>query len=150
MKGTIRKAQRRDVQAITACARAAYSMYVDRIGREPAPMVADFATQVAEGLVYVIGAGGAIDGYVVFYPRNDHIHLENLAVWREHSGKGRGGQLIAFVEDQARHHGLAAVELYTNAKMFENLNMYPKLGFVEMDRWTEDGFERVFFRKNVS
>ena len=146
----IRKAQRQDVQPITACARAAYSIYVDRIGRKPAPMVADFATQVGEGLVYVIGEGRTIYGYVVFYPRKDHIHLENVAVWPEHTGKGLGGQLIAFVEDEARRNGFATVELYTNRKMFENLSMYPKLGYVELDRWTEDGFERVFFRKNVS
>ncbi len=75
----IRKAQQQDVQSITDCARAAYSMYFDRIGRDPAPMVADFATQVGEGLVYVIGEGRAIYGYVVFYPREDHIHLENVA-----------------------------------------------------------------------
>ncbi len=66
----IRKAQRQDVQTITDRARAAYSMYVDRIGREPAPMVADFATQVVEGFIYVIGEGRAIYGYVVLWTEN--------------------------------------------------------------------------------
>lgn len=45
----IRKATTSDVERIQACARSAYAMYVERIGREPAPMVADFVTQVQDG-----------------------------------------------------------------------------------------------------
>ena len=45
------------LDAIAACARAAYEKYVARIGREPAPMVADFASSFAAGHVRV-----AVDG----------------------------------------------------------------------------------------
>jgi hypothetical protein len=37
----IRKALHSDLDAIRRCAEAAYSVYVERIGRRPAPMVAD-------------------------------------------------------------------------------------------------------------
>jgi hypothetical protein len=39
----IRRARPEDAARIGAIARAAYVKYVPRIGREPAPMVADFA-----------------------------------------------------------------------------------------------------------
>ena len=42
------------------------------------------------------------------------------------------------------------MDLYTNAAMRENLSLYPRLGWVETDRRTEDGFERVYFEKPVS
>lgn len=147
---TVRKAKPTDVPKISACAKAAYAMYVERIGREPAPMIADFASQVAKGIVYVIGNDHDVDGYVVFYPRGDHMHLENVAILPQQKGKGLGRQLIAFVEHEARQQGYQAVELYTNLKMIENLAMYPRLGYQERDRRIEDGFERVYFLKDVS
>ena len=145
----IRKAESTDVPKICACANAAYKMYVERIGREPAPMVADFADQVTKGIVHVIGDDRDVAGYVVFYPRGDHMHLENVAVHPQQKGKGLGRKLMAFVELEARRRGHTAVELYTNLKMVENLAMYPRLGYLEGDRRTEDGFERVYFRKDL-
>ena len=149
LRMSIRKAVETDVPVIEACARQAYEIYVERLGREPAPMVADFALQVRSGYVFVVGGGEEIFGFVVFYPREDHIHLENVAVWPQHQGHGYGGQLISFVEERARQAGLAAVELYTNEQMFENIRIYRKLGYVETGRMSQDGFNRVFFRKAV-
>ena len=146
---TIRRATPDDLAAVTACARAAYEMYVPRIGKEPAPMIADFAAQIASGQVYVIFEGESVEGYAVFYPAGDHLHLENVAVFPRNKGRGLGGRLIAFVEDEARRLGLTAVELYTNEKMTENLRMYPKLGYAETGRRQEAGFDRVYFRKEV-
>ncbi len=145
----IRPATSEDVEAIQAHARAAYQIYVARIGREPAPMVADFAAQVAAGQVHVMVEDARILGYVVFESRDDHLHLENVAVDPALKGQGIGGALIAFVEAEARRAGLVAVELYTNRMMHENLAMYPALGYRETGRRTEDGFERVYFRKEV-
>ena len=42
----IRPAGPEDVDAIRRIARAAYALYVPRIGREPAPMVADFTASI--------------------------------------------------------------------------------------------------------
>ena len=44
---------------------------------------------------------------------------------------------------------LNAVHLYTNEKMAENLLIYPKLGYTEVERRTEDGFNRVYFEKTL-
>ena len=112
-------------------------------------MNADFASQIASGYVHVASDGSAVVGYVVFYPQGDHIHLENVAVLQAHAGRGIGRQLIEHVECSARRMGLNAVELYTNEAMTENLAMYPKLGYVEVDRKRQAGFDRVFFRKGV-
>ena len=45
--------------------------------------------------------------------------------------------------------GFDRIELYTNAAMRENIEYYPRLGYKEIGRHEEDGFERVFFRKSL-
>ncbi|MDT1063563.1 GNAT family N-acetyltransferase [Paracoccus sp. CPCC 101403] len=146
----IRPALPADEAAIRACAHAAYGQYVTAIGRKPAPMEADFPAQIAAGHVHVAkDATGALLGYVVFFPEAGHMHLEAVAVTPAATGKGVGRQLIRHCEEAARRAGLGAVHLYTNQKMTANLSMYPHLGFVEVDRRSEDGFDRVFYEKTV-
>jgi ribosomal protein S18 acetylase RimI-like enzyme len=146
----IRKARSNDLDAVRACAQAAYARYVPRIGKEPAPMVADFAGQIDAGQVHVIEGGGQVAGFIVLYPRGDHLHVENVAVAPDRQGEGLGRALLAFAEVDARRRGLAAIELYTNVKMTENLALYPRLGYRETGRREEAGFSRVFYRKEVA
>jgi len=143
----IRLAQQDDLRGIQRCARAAYEIYVPRIGKRPAPMIADFQDQIARELVHVLTDGKLIAGFIVFYRRDDHLHLENVAVDPQFQGLGYGVQLIKHAEKAALDSGVDAVELYTNAKMTENLKLYPYLGYSELGRWQEGGFDRVFYRK---
>ena len=145
----IRLAIADDLLDVQSCARAAYSTYVERVGREPAPMVANFAKQIDLSQVYTAHCKSLFAGYVVFYPEADHLHLESVAVDPSYAGQGIGKRLIEYVEQTARDNGLNAVELYTNEVMTENLTMYPKLGYVETERKQQVGFSRVFFCKPV-
>ena len=88
-------------------------------------------------------------GFIVFFPRGDHIFLENVAVAETAAGHGVGRALIGFCEAEARRLGLASVQLYTNEKMAANLSIHPHLGYAETERRTEDGFHRVYFEKRV-
>nr|WP_279388044.1 GNAT family N-acetyltransferase [Cocleimonas flava] len=119
------------------------------MGKEPAPMIADFARQIELGHVSVAYNESSFSGYVVFYKKENHLHLENVAVLPSQSGKGIGKRLIKHVELTALNHNIKAVELYTNEAMTENLSMYPKLGYIEFERKFEDGFYRAFFRKDI-
>jgi len=62
---------------------------------------------------------------------------------------GIGRKLIHYCEKLAAQKGFSLIELYTNEKMTENLEIYPRLGYSEVGRWREDGFNRVFFRKEI-
>src|SRR5689334_673898 len=76
----IRQARNEDQGGIVACVNAAYAKYVPRMGKKPAPMLADYADLIAHGVVHVIGAPTAIRGVVVSFPAADHYFLENIAV----------------------------------------------------------------------
>ena len=145
----IRKASLSDLEQVKACAVAAYTRYIERIGKAPAPMVADFAASIENDHLYVIEDNAEVCGFVVFYARDNYIHMENVALDPRFQGRGLGMQLIEFVEQQARADGYARVSLYTNAKMTENLGLYPRLGYEQFDRRIEDGFDRVYFEKTL-
>ncbi|HKK97428.1 MAG TPA: GNAT family N-acetyltransferase [Marivita sp.] len=136
-----------EVPAIIDCAHAAYAEYLPLIGRKPAPMVADFAGHVRRSEIFVARVRGAFAGYIVFFARDDAMFLENVAVHPDMAGRGIGTALIGFCERCAREAGLAQVRLYTNEKMGAPLALYPKLGYREVDRRREDGFNRVYFAR---
>jgi ribosomal protein S18 acetylase RimI-like enzyme len=143
----IRQALPDDAAAVTACVRAAYAVYVERIGREPAPMTADHAALIAAGAVWVANEAGAVSGVLVLHAQPPAMFVENVAVLPQRQGRGLGRELLGFAEDRARLAGLTEMTLYTNAQMTENLRLYPALGYVETGRAVQDGFARVFYRK---
>lgn len=147
----IRLAKASDEPDIKHCAEQAYARYVPVIGRKPAPMIADFATQIAAEMVYVATDDQArFQGFIVFYARERHFLLENVAVLPSAAGRGVGKKLIGFCESTARQRGANAVHLYTNEKMIDNLSMYPRLGYVKVAERMEDGFRRVYFEKSLA
>ncbi|MBR9763972.1 MAG: GNAT family N-acetyltransferase [Rhodobacteraceae bacterium] len=144
----LRAAEARDAAAIAACADAAYARYIPLIGRKPAPMLADVPAQIAAGQVTVWDDGGVL-AYMVAFPRDGAFFLESIAVAPEAAGRGLGKRLMRHVEDRARARGFDRVTLYTNAKMVENLAIYPHLGYSETARRSEGGFDRVWFEKRL-
>ena len=142
----IRSATADDAARIGAIARAAYAKYVPRIGREPAPMVADFDAEIAAHLIVVIETAGKISGYMIAWPEADAYFIDNIAVDPGCQGDGLGRRLIDHAVAQAHRLHLPALRLYTNALMIENLSMYAHIGFVETHRAIEKGFNRVYMR----
>ncbi len=143
----IRLAEVSDIDAVQKCAVDAYSPYEQRIGKKPAPMVADFFAIQTAGNLYVLEADKRIMGFIVFYPVDGVMHLENIAVSPKEHGKGYGSLLVEFAESAARDQGFKTIALYTNEKMRENFRFYEAKGYKEVGRWQEDGFSRVFYHK---
>ena len=146
----IRPARREDQPAIEAVVRAAYSIYVERIGKPPGPMLDDYAALIADGAVSVLEDGDcAIAAIIVLIPKTDHLLLDNIAVQPGLQGRGIGRKLVAFAEGEARRRGYAELRLYTHQRMTENIGLYLRLGFSEIGRGHDAGYDRVFMRKPV-
>lgn len=145
----IRPARPDEAFWVRALVRRAYALYIPRMGKEPAPMLADYGALIASGQVYVLEENGEAVALIVIYPKDDALFIENIAVDPVAQGKGHGRALLAFAEAEARRLGLKALRLYTNAAMTENLAFYPGRGFRETERREEDGYKRVFFEKPV-
>ena len=146
----IRPATVADVAAIEDVVKTAYTRYVSRIGREPAPMTVDYRTVVAATeQAWVLIDGGELVGLIVTIVESDHLLIENVAISPAAQGRGYGRLLLGYAEQLAQERGLPQTRLYTNAAMTENLAFYPRMGYVEVARRSQDGFDRVFFVKDV-
>jgi ribosomal protein S18 acetylase RimI-like enzyme len=146
----VRRARTDEAAAARALVRGAYGHYVERIGREPGPMGDDYAARIADGQVWVLDDDSAMAGLVVIEKAAGCVLLDNIAVARDFWGRGHGRRLMNFVEDRAREMGRSEIRLYTHVLMTENIAMYRRLGFVELERKTEKGFDRVYMAKSLT
>ena len=149
MAATIRPARSEDRARIEEIVDAAYSPYLARMDRKPAPMVDDYAGRIAAGHTHVLEEDGVLRGVLVLEPRRDSLLLDNIAVDPACHGKGFGRRLMDFTEAEARRLGLGRVELYTNEVMVENIERYRRLGYAETGRQHDRGYDRVYMRKAV-
>ena len=139
----LRRAGVEDAQALTGVARAAYRIYVTRIGREPAPMRADYETLITTAQVWLMERAGHPIGLLVTRAMDHYLLIENIAVIPAEQEHGVGGRLLGRAELDATEAGLGELRLYTNEAMTENLTYYPHHGFTEtLDR---PGFRAAFF-----
>jgi predicted N-acetyltransferase YhbS len=145
----LRAATKADVPALRELAVAAYQRYVPAIGRQPAPMTADYQAAVQRGEVWVAVMDSKPVGLIVLIAKPGYLLLENVAVAPWAQGKGIGGMLLALAEEHAAGLGVGQIRLYTNAAMTENLAYYPRRGYLETHRARQDGFQRVFFAKQL-
>jgi ribosomal protein S18 acetylase RimI-like enzyme len=143
----VRRASEVDLPAIKELVDAAYTKYVERIGRPPAPMVQDYGQLLTTSRVWVIDCGTTIVGLLVTEDKGDHLFLDVIAVAPDTQGSGFGRKLMDRAELDAAEQGLTEVRLYTNQAMTENLTFYPKLGYRETGRGGQDGYRRVFYSK---
>jgi GNAT superfamily N-acetyltransferase len=146
---TIRQAAGPDADTVQLITAEAYRHYVPRIGREPSPMLTDYAGAVRAGQAWVAEDDGQAVGIVVVELHPDHLLVENIAVRPAAQGGGVGRLLLARAEELAAELGYHEVRLYTHETMTENIAYYPRRGYTETHRGGQDGYRRVFFRKQL-
>jgi ribosomal protein S18 acetylase RimI-like enzyme len=146
---TIRRGSEEEIRAIACIVQAAYQHYIPRIGQPPGPMTDDYRAQVASGNVWVLVLDGEIVGLVVLVPEPACMLLENVAVAPDKQRLGFGRRLVEFAEARSRQCGYREIRLYTNELMHENLAWYRRLGYQEISRRLDSGFQRVFMSKTI-
>lgn len=146
----IRPARAEEAGLLAALVAEAYGHYVARIGREPGPMLDDYAARIASGQAHVAERDGGVLGLVVLEDLADAaLLLDNVAVRPAAQGSGVGRMLMLFAEAEARRRGAAMLRLYTHERMVENIALYARVGFVETRRVEEKGFRRVYMEKRI-
>ncbi len=149
---TIRNARLEDAASITECACASFEHYSARLGKKPGPMLDDYTRFIAEDQVHVaVDDGGAIVGILVLQVTEEEgFYLTCVAVRPSSQGRGVGRKLLELAESEALSQGFCAISLYTNEAMVENHTFYLAFGYKESDRRVEQGYARVFYRKELA
>jgi GNAT superfamily N-acetyltransferase len=142
---TPRPATPADLPAIRRVITEAYTRYLDRMDKPPAPVLTDYGAAIARGEVWVVGE--PIVGVIVLVAESDSLLVENVAVSPAAQGTGKGRQLMIFAELHAIERGLNKLTLYTNEIMTENLAIYARLGYRQVAQRTQDGYRRVYLEK---
>ena len=145
----IREASQIDAQAARECVTAAFELYVERIGKPPAPMLLDFAAEIEKKHVWLAEVNGKVMGVLVQYETEKGFYIDTVAVDPHDQGTGVGKELLQFAEQEAVRRGYNSLYLCTNIKMTENQLFYPRIGYVEYDRKLDEGYERIFYRKTL-
>ena len=145
----VRIATADDEAEVRRCVMSAYQRYVADIGREPAPMLADYAALIDDGRVRVAVDRAALLGVIVMWAEPDHLYVDNVAVMPEAQGRGIGSLLLDVALDEARRTGRQEIRLYTNELMTANLTYYPRHGYRETHRAQAEGYRRVYFSRSV-
>jgi GNAT superfamily N-acetyltransferase len=146
----VRPAMPDDTKAVARCVNAAFSRFIERIGKPPAPMLLDFPEMISAGNVWVAEIAGQVVGVLVQYETEVGFYIDTVAALPELQGTGVGRALLLFAESEATRRGYASVYLCTNIKMTENQAFYPNIGYVEYERKQDQGYDRIFYRKQLS
>jgi GNAT superfamily N-acetyltransferase len=115
----IRPAQVADAAACEECVTAAFSPYVVRIGKPPAPMLLDFPAVIAAGQTWLAELELRVVGVLVQYETEQGFYIDTVAVLPALQGRGMGRALLEFAEDEARRRGYRSLYLCTNARSEE-------------------------------
>ena len=129
-------------------ARQAYQQYVVAIGKEPAPMVADYQAHIDEDIIFTIEEADEVIGFAIIIEKADGFWLETIAVADGYRGQGYGTKLLAHSEAYLRAHA-SSYQLYTNEKMTQNKDWYLRLGFTITAIKSDEGYRRIFFKKEL-
>jgi GNAT superfamily N-acetyltransferase len=143
----VRPADANDVSAVRQCVVEAFSPYIARIGKHPAPMLLDFEVHTWDRHVWVAELDGAVVGVLVQYETPDGFYIDTVAAAPRQQGRGVGRRLLVFAEQEALRRGFGSLYLCTNSKMVENQALYAKVGYVEYGRKHMAGYDRIFYRK---
>lgn len=79
----------------------------------------------------------ALAGYIAFYPKDGVMYLSKFYLDARFRGQGLSKQMPAFVEQEARAEGLAAIELNVNRNN-PAVHAYAHLGFDVAAKVTAD------------
>lgn len=157
----ISKATIEDVPQIKSMVDAAFSKYIDRIGKPPGPMTADYGHIVTSQDAFVLRDsnvnGSKVVGFIslsILHDSNSDsktvsVNVDILVVDASAQGRGYGRKLMDHAGKEARRQGISCLTVCTNVKMHENISLYNKMGFVEVGRHNEEGFDRVFFWRDL-
>ena len=145
----IRPANRNDIPGITKCVCAAYLQYIERVGKQPAPMLHDYSEVIKSSQVHVAEAQSGIVGVLELLVTDEGFLLDSIAVDPAAQGAGVGRRLLQFAEAEAVRQGFSSIYLMTNEKMVENQGLYSRIGYVQYDRRTVEGYSRVIMRKTL-
>jgi ribosomal protein S18 acetylase RimI-like enzyme len=148
-KITFRLASREDAATVSAITDAAYSKYIQILGRKPEPMTVDYGDMISKHPVHLLRVRDQIVGVLVLKHEEDQTFIWSVAVHPEYQRRGLGLRLLELAEQEARTRDYQSIRLYTNSLFVENIALYRWFGYEETRRESFLGSTLVHMVKNL-
>ena len=147
----MRLATIKDIPNIEKLIVSTYTKYISRMnGVTPGPMRDNYYEVLESHGIYILEDGSGLAALLVLINEDDHLLLDNIAVRPDLHGRGIGRDLFEFADEQAIERGYKELRLYTAEAMWENIALYENTGWIEYDRFVQNGYPRVFMRKTAN
>lgn len=114
-----------------AC-RAFHEVQMPEVAEDRPPTPAELTAHANDGRLLVAEVEGRIAGYLVALVFPETLHVEQVTVDPEFSGRGIGAALLNALPGLVPHPGAAALTLTTFREVPWNAPYYARLGFVEV------------------
>jgi ribosomal protein S18 acetylase RimI-like enzyme len=125
----LRRATPADQAAIEALVQSAYAKWVPVIGREPMPMLTDYAVAIRDHRIDLLIDGETLRALIETALEPDHLFIVNIAVAPDAQGQGLGTRLLQHAEALAAEAGKTELRLCTNSLMAPNIALYRQRGY---------------------
>ena len=102
---SVRPAVSDDAPSITATVCAAHLPYIERIGKQPGPMLQDYAATLSDYQAHVAIQDNMVVGAILVKITDEGFYVDNVAVRPAVKGLGVGRQLLELAESEARRQG---------------------------------------------
>ncbi|MEN8797925.1 MAG: GNAT family N-acetyltransferase [Flavobacteriaceae bacterium] len=87
-------------------------------------------SQIDEGAsYYLLLHNNSPAGYFSFYLKESELFLSKIYLRKSLRGKGLGGKMLDFIQDEAANNGLKQISLTVNKNNTKTIAAYSKLGF---------------------
>jgi ribosomal protein S18 acetylase RimI-like enzyme len=126
---SLRRASIDDLDAVLALQQAAYSRNRVLLGREPLPLLADYAEIFRDYEVWLAEQDDGLAGVLILQSRADDLLIWSVSTNPDSQGRGLGKDLLLAAEVRARELGLSVVRLYTGAVLQHLIDWYGRHGY---------------------
>jgi len=94
------------------------------------------------GFIFFVKLNDEIVGTVALINQKKFYELSKMAISPKHQGLKIGQQLMDYCINFAKQQNWESITLYSHRKLVPAINMYKKVGFVEVELEAESHYER--------
>ena len=143
----MRRATRRDLDAVVAIQRAAYARNRELLGAEPMPLMTDYDEIFRDYEVWVTG-DRPITGVLILEPAADHLLIWSISTDPAAQKCGLGRAMLAAAEVRARELGRDTMRLYTGTVLTHLVAWYTRNGYAteRVEQWKDRSLTHMIKR----
>lgn len=123
-----RVAELNDLDNVKKCIELAYRPYVIDMGVELSPLMDDYGSLIAKGLVTICESLDNLVAVIVWYYEENCLVVDNVAISPKYQRSGVFLKILHLLIKEAKNHNLNFLRMYVDEKITKNIELYQRFG----------------------